>query len=174
MIKPIRLLLREIKTRVIERLVLRIANFVTISSNLPTSGLKILLLRLIGMNVEIPCFIDENFDCLAPKNITIRQNCSLGHHNKIWAFNKIYIGPYVQSAIGLTLISGGHNVNDFSPLTENQEIHLEGENWIGANVTIIGGVRIGRGAIIGAGSVVVNDIPPYSIAAGVPAKVIKL
>lgn len=45
--------------------------------------------------------------------------------------------------------------------------------WCGANVTILKGVTIGRGAIIAAGAVVTRDIPAYSIAAGVPAKVIK-
>ena len=45
--------------------------------------------------------------------------------------------------------------------------------FIGANVTILDGVTIGDGAIIGAGAVVAKDIPPYAIAGGVPAKVIK-
>ena len=45
--------------------------------------------------------------------------------------------------------------------------------WIGAGVTILDGVTIGEGSIVGAGSVVTKDIPSYSIAAGVPSKVIK-
>lgn len=45
--------------------------------------------------------------------------------------------------------------------------------WIGTGCTVMKGVTIGEGAVIGAGSVVVNDIPPYSVAAGVPAKVLK-
>jgi acetyltransferase-like isoleucine patch superfamily enzyme len=46
--------------------------------------------------------------------------------------------------------------------------------WIGGNSTILPGVTVGEGAIIGAGSVVTHDIPPYSVAVGVPAKVIKV
>jgi serine acetyltransferase len=49
---------------------------------------------------------------------------------------------------------------------------IEDDVWIGANVTVIGSVRIGRGAVIGACSLVNKDIKPYSIACGVPAKVI--
>jgi len=52
-------------------------------------------------------------------------------------------------------------------------IIVEDEVWIGTNTTILSGVRIGKGAIIAAGSVVTKNIPPYSIAGGNPAKVIK-
>ena len=163
----------EIKIRLIERMLLTAANFVTISYPMLFSGFKISILKTMGMKISRPCFIDEGFNCISPGNITIDKNCSFGHNNVFWAFNKIRIGPYVQSAIGVTLVAGGHNTQDYGPLTENQEIVLEGETWIGANVTILGGVTVGRGTIIAAGAVVTQDIPPYSIAGGVPAKVIK-
>ena len=44
--------------------------------------------------------------------------------------------------------------------------------WIGADVTLLGGVRIGNGAIIGAGAVVAKDVPPYAVVVGNPARVI--
>ena len=52
-------------------------------------------------------------------------------------------------------------------------IIIEDDVWIGYGVIIMSGVHIGRGSVIGAGSVVTKDLPPYSIACGVPAKVIK-
>ncbi|MGY0408734.1 MAG: acyltransferase [Polaribacter sp.] len=118
-------------------------------------------------------FIDKGFRFLFPKNISIEENVSLGHYNKIWAFNKVKIGNYVQTAMGLTIISGSHKIDDYSVVTQNQEVVLEGENWVGANVTILGGVTVGRGTIIGAGSVVVKSLPPYSVCAGNPCKVIR-
>ena len=45
--------------------------------------------------------------------------------------------------------------------------------WIGANVTVLGGVTVGRGAVVAAGSVVTKDVEPYSIVGGVPAKLIR-
>ena len=54
-----------------------------------------------------------------------------------------------------------------------QGIIIEDDVWIAANVTVCDGVKIGKGAVIGAGAVVVNDIPPFTVAVGVPAKVIK-
>ena len=55
----------------------------------------------------------------------------------------------------------------------DKDIIIEQDVWIGANVTILKGVRIGRGAVVAAGSVVVRHIPPYAIAGGIPAKIIK-
>jgi len=52
-------------------------------------------------------------------------------------------------------------------------IKIEDDVWIGSNSTVLDGVTIGRGSVIGAGSVVTQDIPPFSVALGVPAKLIK-
>ena len=57
--------------------------------------------------------------------------------------------------------------------TSKGDIILEDDVWIGANVTILSGVHIGQGAVVAAGAVVSTDIPPYAIAGGVPAKVIR-
>lgn len=52
-------------------------------------------------------------------------------------------------------------------------IRIEDDSWIGANVVILPGVTIGRGSTIGAGSIVSRDVPPYSVAVGIPARVVK-
>ena len=52
-------------------------------------------------------------------------------------------------------------------------IRIGNDVWIGANVTVVGGVTIGEGAIVAAGAVVTKDVPPRTVVAGVPAKVIK-
>lgn len=135
--------------------------------------IRLSIYRVFGMKIGNSNFFDSGFRFYSPKNIEIGENCSFGHYTKIWAYNKVFIGDYVQTAIGVTIVSGSHDSTNYSPLTQEQEVFLEGENWIGANVTILGGVRIGKGSIIGAGAVVINDIPPYSIAVGIPAKVIK-
>jgi acetyltransferase-like isoleucine patch superfamily enzyme len=170
--KTLKLIYHEFLIRFYERLLINIANLLTISPALKLSALKIFILRLLGMKICSPSFIDKGFNCWSPQNIEIDKCCSFGHNNNFWAFNKITIGPYVQTAFGLTLIAGGHETDTYAPIGK-QKIILEGENWIGANVTIIGGVTIGRGAIIAAGAVVTENIPPYCIAGGIPAKVIK-
>ncbi|GLT13154.1 CatB-related O-acetyltransferase [Vibrio algivorus] len=62
---------------------------------------------------------------------------------------------------------------DIKPFCNNEKVKIGNDVWVGTNVTILPGVNIGDGAIIAAGAVVINDIPPYSIVGGVPAKVIK-
>jgi len=59
------------------------------------------------------------------------------------------------------------------PLTSKGGIILEDDVWVGMGVRVMDGVRIGRGSIIGANSVVTKDVPPYSIAVGTPARVIR-
>ncbi len=59
------------------------------------------------------------------------------------------------------------------PLTSRGDIVIEDDVWLGLNVSVMDGVTIGKGTIIGAGSVVTKDIPPYVIAAGVPARIIR-
>ena len=58
-------------------------------------------------------------------------------------------------------------------MTKTQKIIIEDEVWIGANVTILPGIKVGKCSVIGAGSIVTKDVPEYSIVAGIPAKVIK-
>ena len=66
------------------------------------------------------------------------------------------------------------SLTDKDKLPENdQDIVFEGDNWIGANATILKGVKIGYGAVVAAGAVVTKDVTPYAIVGGVPAKKIR-
>lgn len=94
---------------------------------------------------------------------------------------KIIIGDHVMFGPQVTMITGGHrldivgrnmkSITDSEKLPENDiDIVLEGDNWIGANSIILKGVTVGEGAVVAAGAVVTQNIPPYSIWGGVPAK----
>lgn len=156
------------------KIILTFINFVAyLGNNKLANRFRFVLLKLTRIQTKKNIFIDYGFDFHGPKNIKLGNFVSLGHYNRLWAFSEIIIGDHVQTAIGLTIIAGSHSTSDFSPLKNNQSVVIEGENWIGANVTIIGGVTIGKGAVIAAGAVVVSDIPAYTIAGGLPAKVIK-
>jgi maltose O-acetyltransferase len=66
-----------------------------------------------------------------------------------------------------------HDLNDRYALPESQPVVLEDRVWLGARVIVLKGVRIGHDAVIAAGSVVTRDVPPCTLAAGVPARVIR-
>ena len=98
------------------------------------------------------------------------------------------IGNYVSIASGVTFLLGGNHYtntittypfkvmyfNETTPEALSKgKIIVEDDVWIGMNAMILSGVKIGKGAVIGAGSVVSKDIPPYAIAVGNPCKVVK-
>lgn len=105
--------------------------------------------------------------CEIGKYCSIGPNfcCGLGIHptNGI-STSPMFYSPDMQN--GTTLCST-------PKVVENKKTILGNDVWIGANVTVMDGVKIGNGAVIGAGAVVTKDIPPYAVAVGVPAKVIK-
>ena len=97
---------------------------------------------------------------------------------------KVVIGNYCSIAKEVIILSGGeHDYNSevlyHSPISKNVinyskgEVIIEDDVWIGYGTKILSGVRIGRGSVIGAFSVVTKDVPPFSIAFGCPAKVKK-
>ncbi len=91
----------------------------------------------------------------------------------------VEIGRDVMMGPRCILLSSSHEVGSVD-LPMNQQgfkpdrpIVIEDDVWLGAGVTVLPGRRIGRGSIIGAGSVVAADVPPWSIAAGNPARVVR-
>jgi len=123
----------------------------------------------IGDNTKIGAFVEIQ------KNAVIGKNCKISSHTFICEGVTIEDGVFV-----------GHNVtfiNDKYPRATNEDGELQTEeDWkvvptvvkrgasIGSSATILCGVTIGEGAIVGAGSVVTKDVPPYTIVAGVPAR----
>ncbi len=133
-----------------------------------------------GENVSISHSV-----CILGDNLNIGNNVYLGENGLYMCANApITLGDHVMIGPGVTIISGDHridvkgkymmDVGEADKLPENdQPIVLKGDNWIGANVTILKGVTIGEGAVVAAGSVVTKNLPDFSISGGVPAKVIK-
>ena len=110
--------------------------------------------------------------------IAIGSNVSINPYCVIYGNGGLDIGDNVMIAASCILVAATHNFarTDISISLQGEisrGIHIGSDVWLGARAVILDGVKIGKGAIIGAGAVVTKDIPPYSIAAGIPAKVIK-
>lgn len=130
-------------------------------------------------------YIDIDFRCEYGRNIhfgnkvIVNMNCTFLDNNRINIGNNVMIAPDVK------IFTATHSVNLSERMPERDRpgasicdtvalpVTIEDGVWIGGNVTILPGITLGRNSVIGAGSVVVKDIPANSIAVGNPCKVKK-
>ena len=110
--------------------------------------------------------------------LKIGDNSAIGAQSFIGAQGGITIGNDVIMGPGVRIFSENHNYDRKDiPIRKQgesrKEVVIEDDCWVGSGVTILGGVTVGKGAVIAAGSVVTKNLPSYSIAAGVPARIIK-
>jgi len=101
------------------------------------------------------------------KFCSIASNCNIGLATH--SMNNISTSPIFTTVRNGT----GYSWTSYNNYDQVRRVIIGNDVWIGTRVIILGGVHVGNGAIIGAGSIVTKDIPDFAIAAGVPAKVIK-
>lgn len=104
-------------------------------------------------------------------NVEIGDYCFLNFNVSITSVDYIKIGNHVQIANNVVIVD--HNHNYMQSGLVSKRVVIEDDVWIGANVVVLPGVTIGKGAVIAAGSVVNKDIGSRTVVAGVPAKEIK-
>lgn len=136
-----------------------------------------------GVEIQYPYLI------YGMNNLHLSSSVNIGKGSTIMCTRApVIIKSHFVSGPNLTIITGDHMplLGRFLDSVSNedkerldlkheydQEVIIEEDVWAGVNVTILKGVTVGRGSIIAAGSIVTKSIPPYSICAGIPAKVIK-
>jgi len=124
--------------------------------------------------------IGKRFVFVTGENIFLGKNVYIGNDVGLQASDKsITIGDYTMIANGtyITTVEHGMEHNNIPMLLQpnkTETVTIGPDVWIGAKAVILPGVKIGKGAVIGAGAVVTKDIPEYAIAVGIPAKVIRL
>lgn len=139
-------------------------------------GFKAFLLRLrgfdIGTNVRVVSSVKIKL-----RSLSIGDNSFIGHETLIIGGNAfVQIGRNVDIAPRCLIITGTHKIGGTVHRAgegESCDIIIGDGTWIGAHSTILGGVHIGRGCVIGAGSLVREDVEDNSLVAGVPAKFIR-
>ncbi len=111
-------------------------------------------------------------------SIVMGEDCRVNPYCVLYGHGGLRIGNGVRIAAHTVIIPSSHGFDDLQVPMHQQPatsrgIVIEDDVWIGAGARIVDGTRIGTGSVIGAHAVVTHDIPPYSIAVGVPARVIR-
>lgn len=121
-------------------------------------GVDIRALQDSCISIDERTYIGPYVCMWGPGNIKIGKNCLIAAHTGILANSHVFDEPI-------------RNLED--KCVARQGIIIEDDCWLGHKVTVLDGVTIGKGSVIGAGAVVARDIPPYSVAVGIPARVVK-
>ncbi len=136
----------------------------------------------IGRNVELTAWDEYKGQHFTPE-IIIGDGTNIRDYSQITAINSIRIGNGVLTGPNILITDNAHGASiselldiapNLRPLSSTGPVIIEDNVWIGAKASIMPGVHIGKGAIIAANSVVTHDVPAYCVAAGIPAKVIKV
>ena len=115
-------------------------------------------------------------------NISIGNNVNIGDYSHLSCINAIVIKDNVRMGRKVFITDNAHGASDrrlldtrpnIRPLVSKGPVVIEENVWIGEMACIMPGVTIGRGSIVGANSVITHDVPPYTMAAGCPARVVK-
>ena len=135
-----------------------------------------------GIILENEVFVGRN-SILSCKGgyIILRERVNIGFNCEVYSSSKVEIGADTLLAAYTYVVGGGSYNLDRKDIPISKQPDFEGKGgifieqgtWIGAHCVILDGVKIGTGSVIAAGAVVNKEIPPMSIAAGIPAKVIK-
>lgn len=139
---------------------------------------------VFGKEIVLSSWSSFNGKETIPKPVVhIGNRCNFGDWNNITCLSSIEIGNNVLTGRWVTISDNNHgriNHKDMSQVTTERCLHspgnivIEDNVWIGDKATILAGVHVGTCAIIGANAVVTKDVPPYGVAVGNPAKVIRI
>ena len=139
------------------------------AKGLNNNGIHISKHGFIGRGTILSC---KNGD------IVLKKNVNIGFNSEVFSGSKVVIGENTLIAAYVYIIGGGHGYSSIDILISEQHkpshgMNIEKNCWIGAGAKVFDNVKIGEDTVIGAGAVVTRDIPAFSIAAGVPARVAK-
>jgi maltose O-acetyltransferase len=120
------------------------------------------------------CICHWHVDLKYPQNIHLGNGVVIGADCSIGAHSPVHIGDHVRMSSEVQIETAGLEFHNRVPpyLHRSEPITIDAGVWIGTRAIILGGVTVGAGAVIAAGSVVTHDVPPGAIVGGVPARVL--
>lgn len=140
---------------------------------IPSIFIRRILYRLLGVSMGKNVIFHYKTEIRCPVNLKVGKGSIIGDNAILDSRNGLTIGDNVNFSSNVSIYTEQHNHRD--PLfscdnTINKMVEIGDRVWIGSNVIILPGVKIGEGAVCCAGCVVTKDIAPYDIVAGIPAR----
>ena len=134
---------------------------------------------LIGPGVALSAGMVPGQECLVTPVVTIGDRCLIGRGSGIVGHLSISIGNDVWTGHHVYITDQNHGYEDTSvPISQQSQperaVVIGDGSWLGHGSVVLPGVTIGRHVVIGANSVVTKDIPDFSVAVGVPARVVRI
>jgi acetyltransferase-like isoleucine patch superfamily enzyme len=126
--------------------------------------------RLLGLQIDADAILYQWRDLRAPEGVAIGAGTVIGHWATLDGRRGIAIGRDVNLSSEVALWTLQHDPNDREFGVRGGPIEIEDHAWISFRATVLPGVTIGRGAVVAAGAVVTDDVEPYTIVGGIPAK----
>jgi acetyltransferase-like isoleucine patch superfamily enzyme len=163
-VQKVNLVLSELRLYICNKLV----------SKLPSHTLRLFYYRYI-MKIKIDrtstilmdCSFDSTKSVIIGKNSVINSKCRLDNRGGI------VIGENVSVSQEVVILTADHDSDSRDFAGRNRAVVIEDYVWIGTRAIVLPGVTIGKGALVAAGAVVTKNVTPFSVVAGVPAKVLK-
>jgi len=146
-----------------------------LASDLYSCQLRQRLLRWMGVKLSHSTRVAGG-GFLSGCRLITGSNCYINRHYCFDTNAPIILGNDVCIGHGVTFVTTNHEMsNPYRRAGESKPLSIIVEDgvWIAANVTLLPGITVGRGAVIAAGAVVIKDVPANSLVAGIPARVIK-
>ncbi|KAI1003220.1 hypothetical protein K3495_g4986 [Podosphaera aphanis] len=140
----------------------------------PTQASPVNPVGRIGDNVivDTPFYCDYGYNINIGQDVVINKNCTILDTCEVHIGDRCYLGPNVNIYTTMLPIDPKRRLGSKGPHL-GRKVIIESDCWIGGSVVILPGRKIGKGATIGAGSVVTKDIPPYTVAGGNPACILR-
>lgn len=139
---------------------------------MPCHPIRKVICLIVMKDFYWSCGISRNVDIRSPYRIKIGENTMINKNCVLDGRGELMIGNNVDIAQDTYIWTEQHDYNSSDYRALDKPVIIEDYVWIASRVTILPGVRIGRGAVVACGAVVTRDIPPFSVVGGVPAKII--
>jgi len=140
-------------------------------------GIRVGVDTIVGPLASLSAGMVPGQPLLSDRVVVIGDRCVIGRGSSIVGHLSVVVGDDVYTGPNVYITDQNHDWSDLDAPVGRQAaperpVEIGSGSWLGAGVAVLPGVRIGRHAVVGAGSVVTRDVPDFAIAAGVPARVI--